>query len=320
MSFKTFLTREFLVNTLNNLPALHTPVIDNIYKHSVNHPFPYVSLNQLSTPANNIPLSERGTQAYSMNGAEHLDMFEPKPVRPSLFVSAREMVDFHAMSGIDKSSFLAGKIDLLRQACRRTSEAMAALALNGSYEYPMESMSGVSLVPINLGSLTEVKLTKWTDAASLGKIIQDLEQMADVIRTQGFGNEIAFLVAPNVRQFLYEALTKVANGTNLANFDPATQDLIFGGHRIKSLSTTYFDYTDNTTKSALAAGNIIAIDLSADHKMIYCATEDIQNQFGALPFVVSQFESPDLNGIKLFGQSKPFPAPVIQAMCKAKVL
>ncbi|MGL4524881.1 MAG: major capsid protein [Spirochaetia bacterium] len=320
MSFKNYLTRDFVVTTLNNLPALQTPVIDGVYRRSINHASPYICLSQLSTPINNIPLAERGSQSHSLGNAENLEMFEPKPVRPSLFISAREMLDFHAMTGVDKETFLSGKIDLLRQACRRTAEAMAALALNGEYQYPVETLGGVELTPIKMGQIHIVSTEKWTSSSKIGKIIEDLENMSSIVRSQGFGSEIAFLVAPDVRQFLYEMISKLPNASGLVHFDTSSQDLIFGGHRIKSLSTTYYDYTSNSVKTALEPGSIIAIDLGADHKMIYCATEDLQNQFGALPFVVSQYESPEINGLKLFGQSKPFPAPVIQAMCKSSVL
>jgi hypothetical protein len=318
MSFKAYLTRDFLVNTLNQMQPLYSPVIDGIYNgRTVNHPFPYVSVSSLEGGINNIPLTERGTNAYSLGNNEVLDMFEPKPVRPSLFISAREMLDFYTMTGSDKMVYLSSKVDLLRQSCRRTAEAMAALALNGSYHYPVSSADGVSLTPIELGMMETVQLTPWTSSTSMGQILKDLETLAGVVNGRGFGGNIAFIVAPNVRQFIYELLTSTPNATNLATFDTATQDLIFGGYRIKTLSTTYYDYTTSSYQSAIDAGSIIAIDLAAEHKMIYCATEDIQNNFGALPFVVSQYENPDMNGIKLFGQSKPFPAPVIHAMCRA---
>ncbi len=322
MDLKKFFTREAIVDTLQRLPELRTPVMDLIYPNRVNHPFPVVGYRDLGLPSGNIPVVRRGSQSYPLVPADgSVTMIEVQPVNPSVFLSAADLNNLKLLDPQGQQQYIDNQIDTLRRACRSTAEALAAQSLTGTISYPLRGEGGALLTyDIAYGtpaSVTESK--KWDEAnTKVSDIIKTLGKMMDTLKKSAPAMDVVFLCGFDVYAALVE---KIGALPNSAIAQVGADFISIGGvAKIQLLPATYIDLNTGQAVSAIPAKTVLAVDRSSGFKLIYAALDNLDAGLVALPFYAQPVNTQDPSGVKIIGESKPLPVPNVKGLVKSVVL
>lgn len=322
MDLKKYFTRDAVVDTLQRLPELRTPVMDLIYPSRVNHPFPVVGYKDLGLPSGNIPVVRRGSQSYPLVPKDgSVTMIEVQPVNPSVFLSAADLNNLKLLDPQGQQQYIDNQIDNLRRACRATAEALAAQSLTGAISYPLQGDGGALLTyDIEFGtpgSVTETK--KWDDSGTkVSDIIKTLGKMMDTLKKTAPAMDVVFLCGFDVYAALVEKIGALPNsaiaqiGADFVN--------IGGVAKIQLLPATYMDLSTGSAVSAIPAKTVVAVDRSSGFKLMYAALDNLEAGLVALPFYAQPVNMQDPSGVKIIGESKPLPVPNVKGIVKAIVL
>jgi hypothetical protein len=322
MDLKKYFTREAVVGTLGRLPELKSPVMDLLYTHRINHPFPVVGARDLGLPPENIPVIRRGTSSYPLVPKDgSITMIEVQPVSPSIFLTAADLNNLKMLESTGIQQLVDNQIDTLRRTCRLTAEALSAQSLTGAISYAMRGEGGAMLkYEVEFGTPATVVITKkWDDVATkISDIVKSLGEISDKLKKTSPGMDVVFLTGFDV----YAALVdKVAALNNTAVAQVGPDFISFGGvARIQLLSANYTDLITKQTVSAIPAKTVLAVDKSNGFRLIYAALDNMDAGLVAMPFFAQPIDSKDPSGVKVLAESKPLPVPNVKAIVKAVVL
>jgi hypothetical protein len=322
MDLKKFFTREAIVDTLQRLPELKTPVMDLLYTDRRNHPFPVVGYRDLNLPAGNIPVVRRGSQSYPLTPTDgKISMIEAQPVNPSVYLSAADLNNLKLLDPQGQQAYIDNQIDNLRRPCRATAEALSAQSLTGKIAYPLRADGGAYLTyEVDFGTPASVTISKkWDDAnTKVADIVKSLGQIIDTLKKTAPAMDVQFLCGFDV----YAALVdKIGALPNSAIAQVGADYISLGGvAKIQLLSANYIDLTTNEAVSAIPAKTILAVDRSSGFKLLYAALDQMDAGLVALPFYAQPVTTQDPSGVKIIGESKPLPVPNVKGIVKAVVL
>lgn len=317
-----FFTKAAIAVTLGRLPELKSPVLDLIYPRRVNHPLPVLGAKELSKVTGNIPLVKRGTQSYALDtGGGTLRVIEPQSVNPSDFMSGKDINDFRMLDGQGKQQMIDNVIDSMRRTCRATAEAMAAQSITGKISYWLRGEGGATLpYTVDFGTPATVSVSKKWDAsdATVKHVIATLAAMSAKVKKQAPGSEILFVCGMDVYAVLIDLAGKL-NNSAIAQVGP---DYIkFGGNlKVTLLDSTYTNLETKASASAVPEKSVLCIVRDSGFTQYYCALDDLDSNFVAMPFFAKALESGDPSGVKIVGESKPMPVPNVSGVVKATVL
>jgi hypothetical protein len=134
----------------------------------------------------------------------------------------------------------------------------------------------------------------------------------------GFGNQIAVLVNSDTFSAVIDKI--LGQTINALNIAVANNEINFPGFKICCLASTYYDYKTKQDVPVVPVKKACAIALDAPHWLPYCAIDDVDAELAPLPFFSKAVKIENPSGWELYGKSKPFPVPIVDAICWAEVL
>jgi len=320
---RKFFVIDMLVNALNRLPPIRTPIMDLIYPESVrfNHPKDRLAHADLGLPEKNIPLITRGSKSYAipLNETE-LKVIDPANITPSLSIGAHEANEMRSLGVAQQQQLVDMKIDKLRRIARKTTEAMAQQSITGKIEYDIRMADGTTDVyKVNFGSPKTITITKKWNAnditiadivADVGKILESLQETSD-------GTDIVFLCGTDV----YSALVKVAAATKNSDLIKVFPDhVLIGVAKFIICNASHYNYKSKTYVKAVPAKKVVTIAKDDAFKLAYCALDSFEANHAALPFFVKTVIEEDPEALKVIAQLRPMPIPNVDAIREAEVL
>jgi len=324
MDLKSFFTPEAIAATLTRLPDLKTPVMDLIFTDRINHPFPYVGVEDLGLPQENVPLVRREAQSYPVTGPSlSVSIIEPQPVKPSTFIPQSTLNDMVNMFAQRQQQVLDSRHDRLRRACRTTAEALCIQALTGTISYPLSlAGGGLGTYTVAYGSIGDASsgVTKKFDAegAKISDVVKGLEAIVEALKEKSDGNDVIYGCGFDV----FSVLCDLVGAQSNASVAMAMSDgiSIGGGIKINLMNYTYKNLKTKAKVPVIPAKNILAIDRQAGHKLIYAALDSLDAGLQAMPYFATFDQMKDPAGVKIIGESKPLPVVNVNGIVKAQVL
>ncbi len=325
MDLKQYYNPKAVAMRLKQLPKLQTTVIDEFYGRKVNHPFDRVGKSDLTSVGVPTPLISRGAPSLPVNrGKLQLSDYEPFEVANHDFFTA---ADLNAMKHLDTLSIqarLAGVDDNLRRICRMTAEGIAAKSLTGKIEWPVAVDGGaLDTYTVDFGTtLTHTPEKKWdAEDAKVRGVFNDLQDMETKIQDAGYGGVVKFWAGRDVfNQLLGLVEVYGENPKAKLRVEISAKGIEIGGYLIRKMAETYVDPATGAAAPKVPAKKLLAFASDAVHTLFYCALDDLDGKLAPLPYFSKPIDTKDPSGIKIVGRSKPFPAPVVQAICWATVL
>jgi hypothetical protein len=141
--------------------------------------------------------------------------------------------------------------------------------------------------------------------------------MSDAIGTDGFDSTVIFLCGTTA---FAAAVALAAKGGNKGLQVEITANAIeMPGFKFIRASGKYYDYKTKTYLKGIADNKVCAVGTDAPFWFPYCSLDNAEANFRALPFWSSVKRDPNGKGYIITGESKPFPVPIVKALCWAVV-
>jgi hypothetical protein len=325
LDLRKYFTPQMVAQRLKQMTPLKTTVVDTFFARKVNHPFDKVGRSDLTSVVAAIPYINRGAGSLAISrGTLSLDDFEPFEIAAHDFFTAADM---NRLKNLDEQSIqarLAGVDDILRRTCRTTAEAISAKALTGTIEWPVRLENGATdTYSVTFGdTLDFTPGTLWDDSAiKLRQVFADLQSMETAIQNAGYGGTVKFWAGTSAySQLLALAETYAENPKAKLRIEISSEGITIGGFLIQKMAETYVDPVTDSATAKVAAKKIMAFATDAVHTLFYCALDDLDGNLAPMPYFSKNVKSSDPSGVKIIGRSKPFPAPVVNAICWATVI
>jgi hypothetical protein len=319
-----YFTLEQNVDRLKRLPEIKSPIMDLVYPESkrTNYPRSIVALKDLPKEVKNVPVILRGTQAVPISDTKAADGYEPFPIEVSMTLTAADLNDLIAAGfTANAQAEIDQKVDRLRKTTRATTEALAAQALTGKIQYPVRGIlaDNSEMYTADFGATKKHTIVKAWDnnTVTLADIIKDCLAMGDKARGNSFGNALSVLVNSETYNLVIAQILK--QPTNILNLSIEDNSIYFPGFTLRRIASTYYDYKTKQDVPVIPDKKACAIATDAPHWLPYCAIDDIDAQLAPLPFYSNAVKIENPSAWELYGKSKPFPVPIVDAICWADI-
>ena len=324
LDLKKYFTPKAVAQRLVQLPKLNTTVVDAFFTRKVNHPFDKVGKSDLTSVGVPAPLISRGAPSLPISrGSFSVSDYEPFEVANHDFFTAADMNTLRNLDEKSVQARLSMVDDNLRRICRMTAEGLASKALTGVINWPVRvEGGGTDTYQVTFGDpLTYTPEILWDDeAAKVRNIFFDLQEMETKVQDAGYGGVVKYWAGKTVYNQLL-ALTEVYGENPKAKLrvEISSDGISIGGFLIQKMAETYVDPATGTSAQKVANNKIMAFASDAIHTLFYCALDDLDGKLAPLPYFSKPIYTKDPSGAKIVGRSKPFPAPVVKAICWATV-
>ena len=95
---------------------------------------------------------------------------------------------------------------------------------------------------------------------------------------------------------------------------------MFPGFTMMRIGSSYYDYQTKKDTPIIPDNKVCAIAIDAPHWLPYCAIDDLDANLAPLPFFSKTEKLANPSAWEIYGKSKPFPVPIVDAICWAEVL
>jgi len=321
---KLFNNQRVISEVFKQLPALKTPVIDRVFKTKKQHPLAQIGVDYIKDINQTKPIVKRNSPGVPVGSETDTILYiEPHPIKVTEHITAKEANDIKVL-GKDYMNFIAGKLDRMRRAIRLTTEALASQALRGQIRYPILTENGTLDTYIidftNGGEITPVSYTaptKWTQASSIGQVIDDMIAIQEKLMERGYGYNIrvwagktAFRAVINLAQNV-SAKSKV--DVRIQERSVEVAGFVF------ELMNAIIRLPDGTTQKVVNDNEILVFDEDAPFTLYYLAIDDYDAGLKPTPIFVKAYKDQSRGTVVVQAESKPLPVPVLNAIAWATV-
>lgn len=331
LSLKNIFTPQAIAATLTKMPDLATTVLDTAFPDRPTHPFAVVGVGELTRIVGTVPVVRRGGQPVAVGGEGYdVQLIAPKPVKPSIEVTAAELNDLRLILGNAAAleTWRTSKVDSLRRLVRDTTEAMASVVLyTGKVNWPSRiDGGGHENYVIDYGPvLTHTPAAMLTGDSRASAAYNLLLAMRTAIRQAGIGGKVAFHAGSDVFSVLLDicqAWTSTADSGQGLRVEIGQEQgkLVIGGFAVTLMDEAYPHPITGQWTNKLEPKALVAYATDVPGKVWYCAIDSISAANAATPFYVVPEPLPGDSGFRLIAQSKPLPARNPKTICKAIVV
>lgn len=316
-------TTEAIIRYLKALPILKTPVMDTIFTDRPQLAMPLVGDDIVRAVVNTLPVVRRGAPSIPATKKTGGTVFyEPLPVRPNAEVTGQDLNNMKILGQSSKEAWAQERTDYLRRAVRKTTEALCAVSLSGTLSWPVQiEGGGFDVWTIEYGTpLSVTPSVLWgASGAKLKDVFATLQDMEEAIQEKGYGGQTEIWAGKTAYNTLF-ALAEASTTTAKIRVELSDQGINIGGYLIKRRAEKYQNPQTKVMTAIVADKFVKMVATDANHRMPYCALDDLDANLQPLPFFVKPIEIKDPSGYKLVGESKPFPLPNVEGICDAQVI
>lgn len=310
-----YFSRDAVADVVSSLPKLQTPMMDLLFPSSARKQkaSPFLTLEEVTGAIGTVPLTARGGSSVSIDGTGKKRMIiEPCELKPSTFVSARDMNDLIASGDAESiQAEMNDRIAELRDTVVTSSEMMARQAFSGKIAFPVSVGNGEnSTFEIELGTPKDFK-TANLKSANLAQVQTWLEDLYNKQASLSSG-QIRYMMGSAVYSKLCDIV--IASGSTAPVVWTAEGMILFGKYHILTAASTYTLPGASDATEILGANKVRTFDLSNTGKLFYCALDDLDARLAPMPFYAKPIYQKDPDGVKIVGSSKIVPAVAVSKM------
>jgi len=322
MPLRKIVTEKNVIEALNALPPITTPVMDRFYPEKMRRPHPqaYIRIDEVASIVRAVPVVMRGGIPVDLGqGQGSKSIIEPQPVDVMDTVSGKDLNDIKQFDGRSQKLWLQDRMDFARRTIRATSEALCIQSLSGQIAFPLKTADGFDTYEIKFGDILkydpDTKLS--ADGAGLEVLQAILRGMKREIRRNGGGAKIGFYAAGDVFDKIVGLLGGVASPK--VKIEIGDDYVQVGSSRIELLDAEYWDPKEKVYKPALKDGTLKAVDKDG-FAFRYLALDDVDAGLKPLPIFAKPIKQDLPSGWVINTMSKPLPLPNVKGICDATVL
>lgn len=323
LDIRGLFSKEAIVRYLSALPPLKTVVIDTVFGDRPQHPLSVLSAQDIQAVIHALPLVRRGAPSIAATKQTgELGLYEPLSVRPNVSVTGSDLNNLKLLDGDGKEAWAQARTDYLRRAVRKTTEGISAQALTGRIQWPVQlEAGGFDVYDVQFGSiLTHSAAKKWdASGAKLVDVFDVCSGMQELLEAEGYGSTVDIWAGATAYNQLFK-LAEASTTTAKIRLEITDQGINVGGFLIKRRAEKYRHPETGAMTAVVAANDLLMIAQDAGHRLVYCAIDDLDANLLPMPFFVKPIELKDPSGWKLVAESKPFPLPNVNGICKCQAV
>lgn len=310
-----YFSRDAVADVVSSLPKLQTPMMDLLFPQSARKQkaSPFLTLEEVTGAIGTVPLTARGGSSVSIDGAgKKRTIIEPCELKPSTFLSARDVNDLIAMGDAESiQAEMNDRIAELRDTVVSSQEMMTRQAFSGKIAFPIRDENGANATfEIELGTPTDFK-TASLKTANLANLQTWLEDLYNKQASLSSG-QIRFMLGASVYTKVCDIV--IASGSTAPVVWTPEGMILFGKYHILTSATTYTLPGATSATEILGANKVRTFDLSNTGKLFYCALDDLDARLAPMPFYAKPIYKKDPDGVKIVGSSKIVPAVAVSKM------
>lgn len=308
-----------VVRRLEESTPIKTTYMDTVFIQRPQIESPWIPAELITAVVNELPYTRRGAPsigATSETGS--VTHYEPYPVHPNVTVTAADINNLRRLPLASHEAWAARRQEYLRRAVRKTTEALAAIALSGTLTWPIKlEGGGWENYTVAFGSVLSVTLGTLLTTSSKWKDVHDvLTEMKEALEEYGYGSTYVCHAGTDVYSVIKQVAESVTS-TAKVTVEISDDAIMFGGFEVRRMAETYRNPQTGSAVKKLDAKKIRMVALDGEHMMPYAAVDDLDANLQPIPFHVKPVKMDDPSGWKLIAQSKPFPIPNIHAIVEA---
>ena len=324
VNIRNLFTREAIIQYLQILgPMFPTRVMDTVFTRRPQQPGPLIGSDIIKQSVKAMPLGRRGSRSITIAGAAgQTDFYEPFPIHPDISVTGADLNNLRLFSQQPNSQELLrvwaqSKTEILRQTVRNTAEAMCAVTLSGTLDWPVQiEGGGFENYHINYGTpqfLETGEFIYWDDpACKLSDILQMFIKMQVLFQRSGIGGRIVYWAGRDAFLTLFDKVQKVLTSTKLQLEAGVTATLgenyiMVGTTKVELAAEEYWNPQTKTFVPIVPVDTFQAIALDAGHQMPYASIDDLDGNLQAMPLFLKPIKTDNPSGYSLIAESKPLP-------------
>ncbi|PLX93457.1 MAG: hypothetical protein C0621_07430 [Desulfuromonas sp.] len=302
---------------------LKTPVMDTIFANRPQHPLALIGADMLTPVVHALPMVRRGAPSIpAVKESTAVGFYEPFPVRPNSMITGADLNNLKLLGPASLETWAQNRTEMLRRVVRATSEAVAATALTGKVQWPVQlEGGGFDTYEVDFGSiLTFEPAVLWSaNGAKVKAVFDTLTGMQEKLQGKGFGGAVEIWAGSAAYGALF-VIAEASTSTAKIRVEITDQGINIGGFLIKRRAETYRNPQTGAMVPVVATNDVKMIAMDGGHFMPYCALDDLDGNLQPLPMLVKPIRIEDPSGYKLVGEAKPFPVPNVNAICNATVV
>ena len=328
MDIRFLFTRDKMIKRLQNAKPIPTVVMDAVFSDRPQLASATVPVEDVSMVVRSMPVIQRGGASIAMaTPGLSISGYEPLPISLNIPVSAADINTLRQYDAQGLEAWAASKTETLRRTVRNTTEGIAAQALNGKVEWPIQlAGGGYDLYTVDWGRPIQVTAPKRFDdaGAEIADAIELLTLMRESMQRKGFGGGAVKVWAGKAAFFALMRLVQSYEG-DVIKAEIKESAIAIAGTEIVLRGEMYPlpGKKDTSREDAWApvqnAKTLRMIDAAGGHQMPYCALDDLDAKLAPLPLFIKPIKQDDPSGYKLVAQSKPFPVPNMAAVAESTV-
>jgi hypothetical protein len=337
VNIRNLFTRDAIIQYLEILgPAFPTRVMDTIFKKRPQQPGPLIGSDIIKQTVRAMPLGRRGARSITIGGSTgQVDFYEPFPIHPDISITGADLNNLRMFAQAKNSGDLLkawaqGKTETLRGTVRATAEAMCAVTLTGTLDYPVQlEGGGFETYRIEYGApqtLQAGEFVYWDDP---NLKIQDIVNMFILIsilfQRAGVGGEVVYWAGKEAFLKLFGVVSRILTSAKLMAEAgvpvQATQAYIMiGTIKIELAAEEYWNPQTKAYVPIVPVDYLQAVALNAGHQMPYAAIDDLDGDLQPMPFFIKPIKTENPSGYSLIAESKPLPVVNPLGLFRVKVL
>ena len=317
--------------SMEQLPPLETTVVDTLFPDTVEHPFVNIGIGELENVVGTQAVVRRDGQPIPFQGqGDDVNIFAPRPIKPSIDITASEINDLKALWGnkITMQQFVARQVDKLRHLVRNTTEAMASVvATTGKLSWPSRlEGGGFESYELDFGGVQKLDPpTKWTAGSPppLRTVYAWLSGLKRAVtKIGGGGGKFKFLAGEEAFGIL---LAFAENWKSTAQGGPISLTLeegkiIVGGFEITEVSEEYQSPLNGQWVPKIPPKCLLGYASQRTGQVFYLAIDSISNNGAPTPFYVVVEQKPGDAAVSLIAQAKPLPVADLRSHILSEVV
>lgn len=327
-----YFTSDSIGQLLKDSAPVRTPMWARVFGNVKQHPLPHISKRTMVETTGNVPLVKRGTASIGVNDGEEIsDLYEPQPIAVNTVMKAMDFVNLKSIGTVSAiETYLADKLNGLRNRIFNTIEALCIQAMTGTINYSIKVYDGdLGNYKVSFGNTIQPSayvgfVGNWA-TAKLEDIFSDLMILESAIteRTM-YGSKIGIL-AGRKAFFTLVGKAKDTNTSSTMRMVIDQKTVNFNGVVIEYFGDAgYTDLVTGNKVKAIDDNEILLFAEDAPFSMNYLAIDDFDAagnaQMIARPIFTKEIKQEDPSARKLLAMSKPFPMPVTSCILRVRVI
>lgn len=350
---RLYFTPKAVQLVLDERAAVDSPTYDEFFRDQADTwPMPQIGIGKLLELARAQPLVVDGTESVAIGrGEQALGIVRPEPFRLNSFMSADELNDMRLLPiPQDRQTVADGHVRTIRNDLRVSIDGLCAQAISeGKFAWPIKVDGGgfrlfgidftqlvsendqilVVRPDVDLTQTNGVKATDWVDY---------VDKVEDAFEARALAAPMKYRLGRNA----WKGLMAVASNTKRTDSVKVEQGveqimvatpegqpqryrhesyIDVGGHRFVRYARTYHDLSINEAgnlvrsfKRVVPDDNVHAVSEGVRMQFRWLSISDLDIEFAALPLALKTIDSKDPSGVKVLGQSRPVPIPIVRAI------